>query len=129
MTVKQRYTVEDVTTPAGTPLDTPQTTSLSLGWCNLNRIDLRIPPGPSGLAGVSIVQAGTQLWPWGDYGTWIVGDDEQYSIDINVEIDSGISILTYNTDVYQHTMYFKFLFTPISLATVYLPTTAIVPIF
>jgi hypothetical protein len=129
VTVKQRYTVEEVFTPAGVPSDTPQFVDLELGWCVLNRIDLRIPPGPSGLAGTSIYQTGTQLWPWGDLGTWIVGDDEQYDIDINTEIDNGITIATYNIDVYSHTMYYKFLYTPISVTAAVPTYTTTLPVY
>lgn len=131
MTVRQRYQVLDVDTPAATPIDTPVITDLELGWCVLNSIDLRIPPGPSGLVGVSIMQTGTQIWPWGDLGSWIVGDDEQYSVPINTEIDQGITVSSYNLDVYDHTFYFKFFFTPISVgATAGAPSqAAIVPVF
>lgn len=128
MTIRQRYQVFDVLTAAGVPIDAPTMTDLNLGDCILNRVDLRIPPGPCGLCGVSIQQAGTQIWPWGDLGTWIVGDDEQYSIDVNAEIDNGVEFVTYNLDVYPHTLYFKMFFTPITLTIAVSAGANIIPI-
>lgn len=115
MTVSQRYGVLDVTTPAGTAIGDPLTTPLVLGDVRLDRIDCRIPPGPSGLVGVSIQQTGTQIWPWGVLGTWIVGDDESFQVPIGTEIDSGITVVSYNLDTFDHTIYFKFLYTPMAL--------------
>lgn len=115
MTVTQRYQPVNLVIPALTLPSAPFTQTLDLGDCLLRRIDLRIPPGPSGLAGVYITQTGTQIWPWGVIGTYLIGDDEQFSTPIGTEIDQGIEFVAFNTDTFDHTFYFKFLYTPISL--------------
>src|SRR5271154_6082973 len=115
MTVNQRYTPLNVVTPPGTTQAAPQRTPLVLGDVRLDLIFWRIPPGPSALCGAYIAQSGTQLWPWGNLGTFLVGDDEYDDVPIGTEIDHLITIVTYNTDIYPHTWYFKFLYTPIAL--------------
>jgi hypothetical protein len=117
MTVNNRYMPVNVATPAQTAVSAPQSTSLALGDVLLRRIDLRIPPGPSGLVGVYIEQAGTQIWPWGTLPTWITGDNDEFSVPIGTEIDNGVSIVTYNLDYNPHTLYFRFLVTPVSLVS------------
>ncbi len=128
MTVAQRFTPLSVTTPAGTPKASPQTTPLNLGDVRLDRIFWRIPPGPSALCGIAITQAGTNIWPWGVIGTYLVGDDEYDDVPIGAEISAGISIVTYNTDIYPHTWYLKFLYTPMALVTNASTAPQIVPI-
>lgn len=128
MTVNQRYSVFDVTTPPNTPVDAPQTVELDLGDVRLDRIDWRIPPGPSGLCGAAIVQAGTNLWPWGPTGSFLVGDDEYDKVPIGTEVDQGVTIVTYNLDAFPHTWYFKFLYTPIALVVASSRVTPIVAI-
>jgi hypothetical protein len=123
VTVNQRYQPFDVTTPPATTVANPLVTSLNLGDVRLDRIFWRIPPGPSGLCGIAIIQTGTNLWPWGPVGTYLVGDDEYDDVPIGTEISNGITIQTYNTDIYSHTWYLKFLYTPMALvvASVSLP--------
>jgi hypothetical protein len=125
VTVNQRFTPLTVSTPAGTAVAAPQSTALNLGDVVLDRIFWRIPPGPSALCGAAIFQAGTQLWPWGAEGTYLVGDDESDDVPIGTEVGNGITIVTYNLDVYSHSWYFKFLYTPIALVS---PNVQSVPI-
>jgi len=125
MTVQDRYMPVNVTTPAQTPIDDPLVTELDLGDVLLRRVSLRVPPGPSGLVGAYIDQAGTQIWPWGTEPAWFIGDNDLVDVPIGTEVDQGITIVTYNLDYNPHTLYFRFLATPISLVT---NSSSVVPI-
>lgn len=118
MTVAQRLATFNVTTPAGTAIATPLVSLLNLGDVRLDEVTCRFPPGPSGLVGVSIVQSGTQLWPYGST-SWIIAEDETIGPDpIGTEIDNGVAVVTYNLDTFNHTLYFRLSYTPISLVAV-----------
>lgn len=74
----------------------------------MERIEVRVPPGPSGLVGFAFVHSGQQVIPFTD-GLWIVTDDE--SIDWSVEeypTGDKWSLKAYNLDVYPHTLHCRF---------------------
>lgn len=96
-----------VTIPAGTLEAAPQTTALSLRDAVLERIEVRIPPGPSGLVGFALLHSGQQVIPFRE-GDWIITDDE--SLDWAVErypTGDKWSVRGYNTDIYPHTLYLR----------------------
>lgn len=69
----------------------------------LESLHLRIPPGPSGLAGIAVLYAGVPIIPSEQPGVFWIGDDEQWEIDIGWEISGPLTIRTYNIDAYDHT--------------------------
>lgn len=96
-----------ITVPAGTLAAAPQTTALTLRDAVLERIEVRIPPGPSGLVGFAFLHSGQQVIPFIE-GQWIITDDE--SLDWAVEnypTGNKWSIRAYNTDVYEHSLYLR----------------------
>jgi hypothetical protein len=115
MARSQYFSVLNVTTPDLTAIDTPLVTPLDLGDVRLDRLVLRFPPGPSGLVGAAIYASGTQILPFGPPGTWIIGDDEQVPSEYGDEIDQGVTIVTYNLDTFEHTLYWRFYYTPMTL--------------
>lgn len=93
--------------PAGVTAAAPQTTALSLRDAVLERIEVRIPPGPSGLVGFAFVHSGQQVIPF-TAGQWIIADDESLDWDVqNYPTGNKWSFRGYNTDVYQHTIYLR----------------------
>lgn len=103
-----RTEVATITVPAGTAVAAPQTTALSLRDAIMERIEVRVPPGPSGLVGFAITHSGQQVIPFTD-GQWIVTDNE--SIDWAVEnypTGDKWAVKAYNVDVYPHVLYFRF---------------------
>lgn len=103
-----RLEVATVTVSAGTAIAAPQSTTLTLRDAIMERIEVRVPPGPSGLVGFALVHSGQQVIPFTD-GQWIVTDDE--SIDWTVEnypTGDKWAVKAYNLDVYPHTLYFRF---------------------
>lgn len=98
----------DVTIPASTPIATPQTTALNFNDGIIERLEILIPPGPSGLVGFRILHSGTTVIPYA-YANFIIADNEVLKWDLeNYPTGSAWSIQAYNTDVYAHTLYLRF---------------------
>lgn len=96
------------TCPAGTAIATPTTTSLAMPPRQVNRIRVRIPPGPNGVMGFAIGSAGEPIIP-GVQGTWIVASDEVFTWDLADLINSGAwEVRQYNTGIFDHSIYITY---------------------
>lgn len=94
--------------PANTPANTPVSFPLSFPAADIERIDVRIPPGPNGLVGFSINNGGGNFIPEGD-GNWIIGNDDYIQWPLSDAPNNGNwEIVAYNTDVLSHTLYLYF---------------------
>lgn len=103
-----RIEVFEIAVPAGTAIATPQTTALSMIDGHVERIEITIPPGPSGLVGFRIIHSQQVIIPFSG-NTWVIADDEKISWPIsNYPVGNKWSIRAYNTDIYAHTLYFRF---------------------
>lgn len=103
----QRIEAPTVTVPAGTAIAAPQTTALALRDATLERIEVKVPPGPSGLVGFALLHSGQQVIPF-RVGDWIIADDE--TLDWTVEsypTGNKWSVRAYNLDIYPHTLYLR----------------------
>lgn len=98
-----------VTVAAGVAVASAVTTALSWAPGEVLRIEARVPPGPSGLMGFRILHSGQQVIPF--QGTdWIITDDESLAWDLeDFPIGNKWAVQMYNTDIYPHTVYFRFL--------------------
>lgn len=98
-----------VTTPASTPQATPQVTQMTMPPRVVNRVEIRVPPGPRGEVGFRVGSSGTQLLPV-NVGQWIVTDDEIIHWDLEEQHDSGSwEFTSYNTGLFPHTVTVRFL--------------------
>jgi hypothetical protein len=74
-------------------------------------MEIRIPPGHAGLAGVWINHGGFQVWP-SSLGEYFVGDDDLIAFDDIYLIEAApfaFNIYTFNTDdTYDHSFYVRF---------------------
>jgi len=106
--VADRIEVFPIVVPAGTAIGAPQTTALSMVDGHVERIEIIIPPGPSGLVGFRVIHSQQVVIPFS--GTaWVIADDEKISWPIqNYPTGNKWSIRAYNTDIYSHTLYFRF---------------------
>jgi hypothetical protein len=95
----------DMVVPAGTAQATPLLTLWNLGKVVVDKISVRVPPGPSGLAGLAIHYAGVPIVPSDQPGVFFVGDDQEWDWEIGWEISGPFTLVTYNTDIYPHTFY------------------------
>lgn len=107
----ERIEVFEVTVPAGTAISAPQNTSLSFLDGHVTKIEVRIPPGPSGLVGFRFVHSQQVIIPFSGT-TWIVADDEKLEWPVEgYPTNDDWSVRAYNTDIYPHTLYIRFLVT------------------
>lgn len=120
----QRIEVKTVVVPAGTAIATPQKTDLSFRQGYPLRVELRIPPGPSGLVGVALAHSGTKIIPH-DESEWLITDNEAVKWPLtDYPTNSNWQFWAYNTDVYPHTIQIRMLFNELSSQAV---TPATVP--
>ncbi len=107
-----------VKVPANTSQNIPQVSDLAMPARIVRRIQVRIPPGPRGLAGFQVAASGTQVIPWTP-GEWVIGDDETLTWDVEGYIESGAwQVIMYNAGQYLHGMWFRFEVDPISVVSV-----------
>ena len=73
-------------------------------------MNIRFPPGPSGLLNVSIFYGIHQIFPY-DEGTWFHGDDETIAWDEFWELPESPCTITIHTenqdDTYEHSVYVR----------------------
>lgn len=96
-----------ISTPAGTAIATPQVTFPGIGDIWLEKAEIQVPSGPTGLTGVYIANNGTAIVPFATPAQWLVLNDDLVDYPVGVEVSSGLSIVTYNTDTFAHTTYIR----------------------
>jgi len=102
-----RIEVSEIVVPAGTTIAAPQTTAVSFVDGVVERLEVVVPPGPSGLVGFRVLHSGQVVIPFSG-NTWIVTDDEKLDWPLsNFPTGGKWSIRIYNTDIYSHTLFFR----------------------
>lgn len=97
-----------ITIPPGTPISAPASFGLQFPSADVERIDVRIPPGPNGTVGFNINNGGGSYIP-DTNGSWIVGNDDSYQWPLDDAPNNGNwTVVAYNTDVLPHTIYLYF---------------------
>lgn len=103
-----------VTIPAGTPASAPVTIPLAMDNWEIERIDLEVPPGPSGHMGFQLLNNGVAWIPYGP-GNWVVWDDVRESYYMTDQpTASGWAVEGYNTGTYNHSVIVRFHVNPTS---------------
>lgn len=98
----------EVTTPKGTAQSSYQTTRLSFQDGRVERVEILVPPGPSGLVGFKLAHSGQSVIPI-SADTWNVADGVKFDWPLNNFPEGDMwELWTYNTDVYNHTIYIWF---------------------
>lgn len=115
MTIEQRVGVLNATVGRNVPATSPTSYTVSLGDVMLDKIDIRIPPGHNGTTGLRIVFNGSYIVPWSQGGDWLIMNDEALEVLVGTEVDTHLTLQLYNTDVYSHTAYLRFFYTPMTL--------------
>lgn len=107
-----------VTIPAGTQIATPASADISFPEYEVEIIQWVIPPGPNGLVGFRIANAGVPVIPYGS-NDWIVGNNEAPAWPLSGQITSGSwQVIGYNLGQYDHTIQFRFAVSPVRAAQV-----------
>lgn len=95
--------------PAGTAIGAPVTVATPFPDGVVTAIQVRIPNGPLGTMGFVIAYAGQTIVP-DNSGTWLVMNDEQWEWPLDNNPTGGQwSIIGYNTDIFDHTVYIRYL--------------------
>ena len=128
-TVNRQLRTLKVTTPAGTAQATPQTTTFNVGNVILERLEIMIPPGHSGLTGIHVDHQGMPLVPFGLPPAFLIASRETIGVDVGFEVGAALSVVTYNTDTFDHSHYLRafvnvWLGGPSEAAPVLVPITA-----
>jgi len=111
--VAQRIEIKTITVPAGTALASPQVTALNFSQGHVIQLELRIPPGPSGLLGIQLAHSGQPIIPH-DASEWLITDDEAVIWPLEgYPTPQAWTVRAYNTDVYNHTFQVRMLFNEI----------------
>lgn len=102
--MSDRIEVFDIAIPAGTLITSPQSTEMSFQDGRIDRLEIRVPPGPSGLVGFRIAHSGQAIIPRSGT-TWIVTDNVELDWDLdNYPTGGSWAFVAYNRDVYEHTI-------------------------
>lgn len=106
-----RIYYEVVTVPAGTLQASPFSAVIPLEDNQLVSITVVVPDGHCGLTGIRLLQSQQQVFPWAN-NSYIVANDERIIYDYKDEIQaSGMTAEGFNTDIFDHSFYFRFTIT------------------
>lgn len=112
----QRIEVRDVTIPSGTLQASPQVTNLVWLQGFPIRVELRVPPGPSGLVGIQLMHSGVVVIPRRG-SAFLVTDDEIVGWDVEgYPSNPAWALRGFNTGVYDHTIQIRMLLNEIGTA-------------
>lgn len=90
------------TIPAGTSQLAPLSVPLPIGESIVRRLDLIVPPGPSGLVGFYLAHSGTQMIPRVSSQFFVV-DDKLLTFDMDgYPTGDKWTLVGYNLDIYDH---------------------------
>jgi hypothetical protein len=105
----ERIEIISITTPAGTASSAPLVTALPWREGYPVRIEIRVPPGPSGLLGFQLAHSGEVIIPK-DKTQFLITDNEaiMWPLD-NYPYNAKYTVRTYNTDVFDHTIQIRML--------------------
>lgn len=105
----ERIELFQVTCPLGTAITAPFSANLSMDEAAVERIEVTVPKGPSGLMGFRLRHSAQTVIPY--KGTnWIVTDGEVLSWPVSgYPTGDKWSIQMYNTDIFDHTVYIRLL--------------------
>lgn len=106
----ERIEIKSITTPSGTLSSAPLVTALNFRQGYPVRIEIRFPPGPSGLVGFQLAHSGEVIIPK-DKTEFLITDNEIviWPLD-NFPYNAAYTVRTYNTDFYSHTIQLRMAF-------------------
>jgi hypothetical protein len=107
----------DITVSAGTAKAAAVEQAVSFQPAEVERIELTIPDGHAGLTGIAFLIGHQQLIPF-KTGLYVVGNGVERSWDMRGYPNNGAwSVLTYNTDIYDHMFHIAFLVNELGAAS------------
>jgi hypothetical protein len=104
----QRIEIADVTITKGTAKTSPATFTLTWREGNPRFVEIRFPPGPSGLVGIQLLHSGRRIIPKAA-NTFLVTDDELVRWELEgYPYNAVYTVRGYNEGVFDHTIQFRF---------------------
>ncbi|SRR6266536_144277 len=95
--------------PAGTPQSAPVTVDMSMPARIVREIEVLVPPGPNGLMGFQIANSGIQIIPYNAGGFVLSNNETMRWPLVNYASSGSWQLIGYNTGIYDHTVYVRFL--------------------
>lgn len=106
-----------VTVPAGTLAASFAEFPLTFRDGRVDRLEIRVPPGPSGLMGFRLAHSGQSVIPYTG-SEWIIADNESLDWDTdNYPTGGAWELWAYNEDVYPHSLYLRFHVTELAVSS------------
>lgn len=98
----------EVTIPANTAIASFQRTALPMQDGRVDRLQILVPPGPSGFVGFRIAHSEQSVIPY-TLDRWFIADDARLDWDLDgYPQGNSWELWAYNTDIYEHTLYLWF---------------------
>lgn len=106
-----------IVVPAGTTESAFQRTDLSFQDGRVDLLQVRIPPGPSGLAGFRIAHSGQSVIPYRE-DIWFVTDNDKLDWELEkYPTGDAWEFWAYNLDVYDHSFHVWFHVTDVDITS------------
>lgn len=106
-----------LTIPAGTTPAAPTVLDVSFPPRQVDAIQVVVPAGQSGLVGWCVMNSNLRVIPY-QSDDWIVTSGESITWPLEGQIDSGSwQVAGYNSGALDHSVYFRFLLSPIPADT------------
>lgn len=96
-----------VTVTLGTAQASPATTQWDLGNVIIETLEIMIPKGHSGLTGIHVDYQGVALIPFSQPPVFLIAADETITVPVGLEVGAALSVVAYNTDVFDHAFYLR----------------------
>jgi len=101
-----------MTIPKNTPVSAPANFRLSMANGVLNKVEVEIPQGAAGLAGVQVWDRGRIIIPFNNPNEWLTGNDRLFQIDNFNYLHTlpwALTLTGFNLDdTYSHNIVFGF---------------------
>lgn len=105
----ERVEIVTITVPANTPDTNPFVQPLVWREGYPERVEIRIPPGPSGLVGIAFLHSGRRILPKTE-GEWLITDNEPVIWPLEgYPYNANYVVHAYNDDIYDHTFQVRML--------------------
>lgn len=103
----QRIEIKEITIVAGTLKTAPQINTLTWREGYPEFVEIRFPPGPSGLVGVQVRHSGRRIIPKAD-NNFLVTDNEVIRWELEgYPYNAVYAVVTYNEGFFNHTLQFR----------------------
>lgn len=126
--LRARFLVKNILTPKNTAIAAPLSTAWDLGNQELVRLSVMVPRGHSGLTGIKVLYDNVAIFPFTLPELFLIANGETVGEEIGFEVSHPLTIVTYNTDIFDHRFYLRCTIADLAPAMPSTASVAIVPI-